>query len=406
MNDFQITLYNDMKRLVETNEAFFTKIQTLDGVTYQVFNYRLATYTDFLNPGARETRGIMFEVDSEGNPVRLACFMPQKFFNLGEGLAANVDMSDDNIDGIMDKMDGSILSTFMHMGHLALKSKTSLISEHVGVATKWLNEHEDFKWALGVFTNHGYSVHMELTSPLLRIVLGYDEVNMTILSMREIATGKVVTYQNFLEHFDAKKHADGGILANPAAALELLNRWVPDLSVNQMLKAAQESNPDVKSVKDLVAAAKSMTGIEGYVIRLKDGEHVKIKTDWYCALHHTKDSVSAPRRLFECIINEGVDDLKGMFSEDIVTIKRIIDMETKVVRIYNGIIAEVERFYAENKDLVRKDYAIKATGLADGLMSLKMNLYQGKENDYKEFALKHIEMFDINATEVYETVEE
>lgn len=398
MNDFQITLYNDLKRLVETNEAFFDKIQTLDNVTYRVFNYRLATYTDFLNRNARESRGIMFEVDSEGAPVRLACFMPQKFFNLGEGLAANVDMSDDNIDGIMNKMDGSILSTFMHMGELALKSKTSLNSEHVGVATKWLNEHKQFKNALESITRGGYSVHMELTSPLLRIVLGYDEVNMTILSMREIDTGKVITRQNFLEHFSTTNDS--------ALAQILFSKWVDDLTVAEMLVAAKASGSDVGSVKDLVAACKNMTGIEGYVIRLKDGDCVKIKTDWYCALHHTKDSVSAPRRLFECIINEGVDDLKGMFSEDIVTIKRIIDMEDKVVRIYNGIIVEVERFYAENKDLSRKDYAIKATGLADGLMSLKMNLYQGKENDYKEFALKHIEMFNINATEVYEIVEE
>lgn len=395
MNDFQITLYNDMKRLVETNEAFFTKTQKLDNTTYEVFNYRLATYTDFLQPGARETRGIMFRLDAEGKPDSVACFMPQKFFNLGEGIAAHVDMADENVDGIMDKMDGSILSTFIHEGKLALKSKTSLNSEHVAVATAWLNEERNqrFKNLIEGITGSGYSVHMELTSPMLRIVLGYPEVNMTILSMRRINNGAMISRNTVLQEF--------GMAPDGLNARLLMAKWVRDIPPNEIFVPGA-----YETVKEFVAAAKDMVGIEGYVVRMKDGEHVKIKTDWYCALHNTKDSVSAPRRLFECIINEGVDDLKGMFSEDIVTIKRIVDMETKVVRIFNRIIVDVEGFYEANKHLDRKGYAVLANSQADGLMSLKMNLFLGRENNYKEFALKHIEMFDINATEVYETVEE
>lgn len=32
LNEFQTKLYNDLKHLVETNEAFLSKIQTLDNV--------------------------------------------------------------------------------------------------------------------------------------------------------------------------------------------------------------------------------------------------------------------------------------------------------------------------------------------------------------------------------------
>lgn len=216
---------------------------------------------------------------------------------------------------------------------------------------------------------------------------------MTILSMRRINNGTMISRNNVLQEF--------GMDPDGFNARVLMEKWVRDIPPSEIfIPGAYET------VKEFVEAAKSMVGIEGYVIRMKDGEHVKIKTDWYCALHHTKDSVSAPRRLFECIINEGVDDLKGMFSEDIVTIQRIVDMETKVVRIFNRIIVDVEGFYEANKHLDRKGYAVLANSQADGLMSLKMNLFLGRENNYKEFALKHIEMFDINATEIYETVEE
>lgn len=399
MNDFQTKLYNDLKHLVETNEAFFSKIQEMEGVHYLVFNYRLATYTDFLIPNARESRGIMFELDSNGNPIRLACFMPQKFFNLGEGATVKLDLSDDNIDGIMDKMDGSIISTFLHKGVVTLKSKTSLHSEHVQVATNWLNNHPTFKAVLQFVTGAGYSVHMELTSPVLRIVLGYEEVKLTILSIRQNDTGQLINRRSVSTYFGEQSDL----------TTELLTHWVTDLDIT-LLPEYMASQPSLRNdptnVCAFLDAVKHMNGIEGFVIRTKCGDHVKLKTDWYCALHHTKDSVSAPRRLFECIVNEGADDLKGMFAEDIATIQRIVDMETKVTTQYNHIIATVELFYQTNRELSRKDYAITANKVDDGLMGLKMNMFLGKENDYKVFALKHFEMFDINEQDnTYQTEE-
>lgn len=407
LNEFQTELYNDLTHLVETNEAFLTKIQTLDNVNYRVFDYRLATHTDFLLPNARESRGIMFELDEAGNPVALACFMPKKFFNYGEGDTLKLDISDENICGVMDKLDGSIISTFVHKGELRLKSKTSLHSDHVKQATAWLNRVENvvFKAVLELLTASGWSIHMELTSPDLRIVVGYDDIKLTILSMRHIETGEMASRQD-IEAVLADE-------TNPDAAHRMmvaLENWVPDYTADETLhQVAHMVGHDQapKSIKEFIANVKHATGIEGYIVRLKCGEHVKIKCDWYCALHHTKDSVSAPRRLFECVVNGGSDDLKGMFGDDKITIARIEDMENKVKVVFNNIVKTVEDFYEANKGLDRKEYAILAKSQdADGLMGLKMALYIGRENNYKEFALKHMEMFGVNVHQVYETVEE
>ncbi|UQJ95715.1 RNA ligase 1 and tail fiber attachment catalyst [Klebsiella phage CPRSB] len=35
------------------------------GTPVRIFNYRMASYTDWLKPGALECRGIMFEMDGD-----------------------------------------------------------------------------------------------------------------------------------------------------------------------------------------------------------------------------------------------------------------------------------------------------------------------------------------------------
>lgn len=406
LNEFQTKLYNDLKHLVETNEAFLSKIQTLDNVEYIVFNYRLATYSDFLLPNARESRGIMFELDENKQPIRLACFMPSKFFNYGEGDTLKLDISDSNIDGVMDKLDGSIISTFMHKGKLTLKSKTSLHSEHVASATVWLNLEPILRSALAVVTEAGYSVHMELMSPVLSIVVIYPEISLRILSMREIATGKMVSLRDVKRLFsDVEMAISSTETCSVAQVLE--DNWVYDVIPEHLVMDAYYlEGIEVTNVKDFIACVKDMKGVEGIIVRLKCGEHLKIKCDWYCALHHTKDSVSSPRRLFECVLNEGADDLKGMFAADPGTMLRITEMENKVISKMRSIVATVEIFHHTHKHLTRKDYAIAAAAVGDDLMSLKMNMYTGKENDYKVFALKHMELFDIHPAEKYELVEE
>lgn len=407
MNDRHIQLFANLKNLVATNEAFVTKIHEFEGARYQVFDYFLARYSDFLLEDSREARGIMFEVDEAGNPIRLACWMPKKFFNLNENpFTIGLDLSDDNIDGVMDKMDGSIISTMMHNGKMILKSKTSLSSDHAAQATAFLYK-GGYKSPLAEHLEHytkaGYSVHMELTSPDLRIVLGYPEIKLTILSMRRLSDGAMVNRRTFYDHFPCE-FRDGYDLSYWVADFspEYFNNTDPfkqkgsfGIKFNQMTR-----NANGDQVSKFIDSIKGMTGVEGYIVRLKNGEHIKIKCDWYCALHHTKDSISAPRRLFETILNGAADDLKAMFAADPITVGRVVEMENKVVEKFNRLIKKVETFYNEHKSLDRKAYAIAATAERDdNLMGPKMNLYLGKENNYKEFFLKHPEMFDVNPTE-------
>ena len=367
MNQFQTTLFNDLVALTIDSDTFFKQAFELDGKQYWIFNYRLSSYTEFLKPNALNCRGTMFEVDGEGKAVRLAALPLMKFFNLNEN-PSTMDLDISDVEWIQDKRDGSLISTYMHNGKLRLKSKGSLGSEQAVDAMAWLNNiavdptRAAFSAGLTVLADSGYTVDLEWTAPHNRIVVGYLDQKLTILSIRDNNTGEYVDIKT-IDHIDASRFVDFVTTDDPKAFIE---------SIPYMT-----------------------TSIEGFVVRLKNGTMFKCKTDSYCSLHHAKDSINNPRRLFECVVNEASDDLLSLFAGDELSVRLIHEMQVKVAKIYNSLVSSVETFYETNKHLERKDFAIKGRAEIDPQMyfGLVMNLYVGKTNNYKEFCIKHYKEF-------------
>jgi len=154
-----------------------------------------------------------------------------------------------------------------------------------------------------------------------------------------------------------------------------------------------------------VASIPQMTDVEGYVIRLKSGQRVKIKTEWYLVQHRAKDSINSPRRLFEACIEGTTDDLRSLFYDDPVVIAMIETMEKFAEGIYNSTVDSVERFYEKNKSLERKEYAILGQQELDKkIFGLAMSKYLGKDIDYVAFLRKHYKSFGV-ADEPVDVVE-
>lgn len=358
----QLEIYNNLLKYTKEGEVFYVADQVFKGRKYRIFSYRLGAYTPFMQPDALEGRGIMFEIDENDQPIRLAARTMHKFFNLNENPSTmNLDLSTNNIERITDKCDGSLISTYLdHEGQLQLKSKTSLGSDQVRMAWEVLNKNQNLTNMLKEATEMGETVNLEILSPNNRIVIGYEDTELRVLNLRNQETGKYL--------FPVK-----------CSGPSLFDYYVTEMPVGF----------DIKTLEDA-------TGIEGVVVVLQSGEWFKFKTPWYAALHHTKDSINSKRRLFECVITGASDDLKAMFYDDPVAMKMIDDMETLVIPKFDHIIVLVEKFYSVNKDLDRKSYAIKGqTELDHGLFSLAMSLYVGREVDYKGWAIKHIEYFGV-----------
>jgi T4 RnlA family RNA ligase len=369
-------LYNDLMFLVsEENSPFYYVDHVMNGVTFRVFSYRLASYSDYIKPSGLECRGHMFEIDANGNYVRLAALPPAKFFNFRENpLVMDVDFAKTEL--IMDKMDGSIMTTYNLpiADVVALKSKTSLMSEQAVAANAYLQSDECYALFnyLMYMMQSGYSVSLEWTSPVypFRIVIPYEKPALTVLCARDLNNGQYVPY-SVLEH-DMEEFGCGRML------------------VKDYLQSIEPCR-----VQDFINNIRYMKDIEGYVI-FADGIYTKHKTDWYCSLHHTKDSVNSDRRLFEVIVNEAHDDLRAMFSDDKYVLGRIDEMEQKVKDMYHQIDTIPVKFYNDNLHLSRKDFAIKATAEVPKIyFGIAMNLYVGKEVKYQEWLLKHWKDFGI-----------
>lgn len=119
------------------NSAFYFKDLLLDDVRYRVFNYRLCSYELFHeNPFALNCRGTMFDVSAEDAPL-LVSLPPEKFFNYEEG-NGKIKHQSGQLHLQMEKLDGSLISTYLHRSTLRLKSKTSLSSSQATQAMELL----------------------------------------------------------------------------------------------------------------------------------------------------------------------------------------------------------------------------------------------------------------------------
>lgn len=360
-------LYNDLMKLCSENEAFYFVDHRHDGEIYRIFNYRLASYSDFLLPGALECRGHTFRISNCEDTPYLVSLPMEKFFNVGEN-PMTMDLDWSKVVRVDDKRDGSLISTVRTPTGWILKSKGSLSSEQAVAASKWLAGRPEFSNKIQQLVHDNYTVNMEWTAPDNQIVLGYSEPSLRVLNVRDKVTGEYLYRED------------------TAFTLE---EWV------DMVEYGEEVN------QEWIDNARNLTNIEGFILWFHDGMKVKLKTDWYCHLHLQKEQITNPRRLFESVLNETSDDLKTLFGSDMLSISRIEEMEVKTRGLYNRLHKLVESFYQENKELSRKDYAIKGQQELhkDGVFSLAMNLYTGREMGLKEHLVKNYKSYGIVDTE-------
>lgn len=373
MNHFQTKLYNDLMNLCleEGQEAFYFVDQVRLGRTYRIFLYRMASYSEFLKPGALECRGHTFLLDTDDakSPEALVSMPMNKFFNHGENpFVMGLDLG--TIVHVMDKLDGSLISTVRsHDNDFFLKSKGSLNSEQAQAATRLLNtpEYSKLKSFCYILATTGFTVNMEYMAPDNRIVIGYAKPTLKVLNIRNNTSG------DYLNVHDSLLGMDEFIVASHPLP-EDGEKWLAD-------------------------TYKSDANIEGFVAMLSCGTWFKVKTEKYCALHHTKDSITIPRRLFEACVNGGADDLRAMFSTDEVAVMQINEMDEKVRSIYNRLHLNVYAFHASWKGEDRKTYAIAGQNdpvvQADGTFGLVMNLYLEKGANIEEFMIKNYKKYGI-----------
>ncbi len=375
-------LYHNLVKLTEEPDSAFQKVVLpLDDKIYHAFTYQLPSFSDFKKSSARESRGILFEVNEANEPIRLASLTPAKFFNYKENpFTMNLDTS--KIDLVMNKFDGSMMSTFLHHGQVRLKSKANLTSEHAVKANEFLydGKQSHLQEFLQNMAENDFTVTMEHVSPENEIVLKYDEERLVVLSARDHETMETVPYDKLKSMMELYGCQD-------CLVENLADEYKDDF--NGFLNS-------VKNIKDY---------IEGFVVTIKGGETFKLKTDKYHHFHKNKDSlILSPKNLFESVILETSDDLKALYSDQPEIVKLYEDMEDKVRGIYHDYKNIVVKFFDENRNLEKRDYAVKAKGeLPEKYFIMAINCYLRPDekhdgSDIAEYLMKNYKNFGVKDT--------
>jgi len=356
-------LFENLMTLTNTNEAFYFSDQdiTINEKKYIIrsFSYRLASYTDFtdnVHLSAREARGTAFYTEKGREDWKLFCRAYPKFWNLGEGVDQNTFINEHNPYTSFEKIDGSLMLFGKIGDKVTAKSKTSINSDQAQMAQKIYDDDKTIQKTVEYLIDHNYTPVFELIGPDNVVVLRYPKNELVLLGYIENDTGRVVPAGRFERNkFGIKtpkvyKHA-----------------W------NELLHIKESSTDN----------------IEGFVVITDKDEFVKVKTQFYVNKHHLKDNINNIKSLTELILDDNVDDIISEFQGDQETINYIVEMQSKIGHKFNHLVATVESYVNENKDLDRKEFAIKTKKDFQERFGLAMNIYLDKSPNYKEYFMKN-----------------
>jgi hypothetical protein len=270
-------------------------------------------------PIVQESRGIIL---NEADNWNVLCYSYRKFFNRGEGHAAEIDM---NTAKIYDKLDGSLMQMFYYGGEWRIASSgTPDAGGNVYGSNKTFSELFWEVWkGLGyeLPKDMGYSYSFELMTPLNRIVCVYDKPRIVLHGVRNLNTLQEQEPEAFAEK----------------------NGW-------ECVKSFKAN-----SLEDVAAMAAALDPIknEGYVAVDANFNRQKIKNPAYVSLAHMKDSMgSSKKRMVEVVRNGESSEFLSVFPE-------FVEIYNEVKTKFDALVIDAEATFAANKDIeVQKDFAM------------------------------------------------
>lgn len=366
------SLFDNLMNLCsdDSNTFFFVDTTSSMQSKFRIFSYYIASYSEWLKPDALECRGIMFELDDNNNPIRIAARPPKKFFNLFENPFTE-DIKDDQVGLAFKKEDGSLISSFIDKGELFLKSKGSLFSQQVLDAQKWLYDErrkpllECLKW----YAENGITINMEWVSPDNRVVLTYEEPRLIILNARHNITGEYIDLEDLVKD-------------------QTINQYIVD-------------NHPFETINELIKEVQELKDQEGYVVyNSKGAEPVfKIKCPWYVHLHSVKSSISSDKNLWEAVAEGVSDDIKALFETDKASLDRIAKFESIYKKQFSFVYKTAIDIYNKLRGNSRKDYAIESQSILNEigypqLFNIVMRLYlNGPDESIVDLVKDHLVKF-------------
>jgi hypothetical protein len=293
-----------------------------------IFRYRQG-FTDMSQDICKEARGIIIDL-SKNQPV---CWPFNKFFNLGEAYADEIDWSTARV---LEKLDGSLIKIWWsERGNAWAISTNNCINAfethlfeplsgdgHLtyGSLVKGIIDSYDFN--LFERLKKGFTYMFELVSRRTAIVVDYGEDKLYHIGTRNNETGEEV-------------EADIGV---PKPASFHFG------SLQEVVEAASAQGPEM----------------EGYVVVDAFYKRVKIKTSWYLDMFAKKRNYGPNQEaLLRMVLDESLDDFMRVFP-------RYAEICADIQVRYGNLVKQVEEAVKElgdgARELPRKEMAERILG--------------------------------------------
>jgi RNA ligase len=239
-------------------------------------------HTAYLWGLRRQCRGLVF--DLAGNVISPGF---EKFFNLNENAETQCMQLDlDQPHVICEKADGSLIRPIpMAPGGYRLATKMGLTSVALQPEA-WVQQNPSYDRFIQHMLSEGWVPLMEWCTLKQKIVCDYPEDRLILLAARRVQDGVYMTFTQMQE------------LATEYG-VELVRRY----------------EGTVHNMQYLMDETRDLQGQEGWVIWFDNGYRVKIKGEWYVAIHRAKDQILRENALIGMILDEKLDDVKSFLPD-------------------------------------------------------------------------------------------
>ncbi len=306
--------------------------------------------SDMSLPLVQECRGVILDENDDWRVVSRAY---GKFFNYGEPNAAEIDWA---TAWVQEKVDGTLCTVYEYAGqwHVATTGTPDAggpvnNGEIIFAALFWetLGLYLGEDWDAPPWESTDWCYLFELTTPHNRVVVNHLTASLTLLGVRDRASGQ----------------------------------WVTDSDTVMARVVPVVREFPLQSFADISATFDGMDPLqqEGYVVVDALGNRVKVKHPGYVALHHMKDGMTA-KSILEVIQRGEVPEVTVHFPE-------LAEAFNRVKSQYDALASAIDAAYLPIQSTeTQKDFAAEA--LAFSYSTALFDLRKGKAADGRDFLAK------------------
>lgn len=303
--------------------------------------------------------------------TKAICFPLKRFFNAGQGAAAEINWTDPNLK-VLSKLDGTlILNYFDHIINEWCVATRAVSEADIIMNNGLFNFRQLFEKALTETTNLSFDQFtskldkrktycFELTSPYNRVVCSYPDNRVTLLAVRDLDTFKE------LDPNESNIVKDGLV---PTVVTFNYN------SLPELIEWVSTLNP---------------LEHEGVVVRDSQFNRLKVKSASYLAFNRLHDSLAtSPRNCLELILLEKDDDaisfLPNEIANNLTSIKNKYRVWLEKEQLcYENVLNSANAIFPKDK----KTFALELNKIEKPFKAAYFNIFDEKCDSVKDFIHK------------------